>query len=43
MTRVAKVGCCGMSGSFGHESKNVETSKQIYGLSWKQKIEGQSV
>ena len=37
-TKVAKVGCCGMSGSFGHESKNVETSKQIYGLSWKQKI-----
>ena len=29
-----------MSGSFGHESKNVETSKQIYALSWKQKIEG---
>ena len=37
-TKIAKVGCCGMSGSFGHESKHVETSKQIYGLSWKQKI-----
>lgn len=37
-TKVAKVGCCGMSGSFGHESKNIEASKQIYGLSWKQKI-----
>ncbi len=37
-TKVAKVGCCGMSGSFGHESKKVEISKQVYGLSWKQKI-----
>lgn len=37
-TKVIKVGCCGMSGSFGHEKKNVETSKQIYNLSWKQKI-----
>jgi hypothetical protein len=27
-----------MSGSFGHESKNIEMSKQIYNLSWKQKI-----
>ena len=36
--KIAEVGCCGMSGSFGHESKNVETSKKIYALSWKQKI-----
>lgn len=27
-------GCCGMSGTYGHEAKNVETSKQIYQLSW---------
>ena len=38
-TKVAKVGCCGMSGSFGHESKNVGMSKQIYNLSWKWKID----
>lgn len=34
-----KVGCCGMSGSFGHEVKHLETSKKIYNLSWKNKIE----
>ncbi len=28
------VGCCGMSGTFGHETTNVETSKNIYALSW---------
>ncbi|AXA34208.1 FAD-binding and (Fe-S)-binding domain-containing protein [Francisella adeliensis] len=34
-----KIGCCGMSGSFGHEVKHLEASKQIYNLSWKDKIE----
>jgi len=29
-----KVGCCGMAGTFGHETKNLETSKNIYQLSW---------
>ncbi|MCV6587757.1 MAG: FAD-binding oxidoreductase [Marinobacterium sp.] len=33
LTPVA-VGCCGMSGTYGHESRNVETSKHIYELSW---------
>jgi Fe-S oxidoreductase len=37
-TKIANVGCCGMSGSFGHESKHVDDSKQIYNLSWKDKI-----
>ena len=27
-------GCCGMSGTYGHEAKNVATSKHIYQLSW---------
>ena len=27
-------GCCGMSGTYGHESVNVETSKRIYSQSW---------
>ncbi|WP_028299241.1 D-2-hydroxyglutarate dehydrogenase YdiJ [Oceanospirillum beijerinckii] len=27
-------GCCGMSGTFGHESANVDTSKLIYSQSW---------
>lgn len=36
--KLVKTGCCGMSGSFGHEAKNIETSKRIYSLSWKTKI-----
>jgi FAD/FMN-containing dehydrogenase/Fe-S oxidoreductase len=35
---VAKVGCCGMSGSFGHEAKHLSTSKNIYNLSWRSEI-----
>jgi Fe-S oxidoreductase len=27
-------GCCGMSGTYGHESRNVETSKVIFEQSW---------
>jgi len=28
-------GCCGMSGMFGHEAENEETSQQLYDMSWK--------
>lgn len=28
------VGCCGMAGTYGHETANVDTSKKIYQLSW---------
>ena len=28
------VGCCGMAGTYGHESKNLDNSLGIYGLSW---------
>ena len=31
------LGCCGMAGTYGHETANLETSRQIYQLSW-QKI-----
>ncbi|MGH1484816.1 MAG: D-2-hydroxyglutarate dehydrogenase YdiJ [Cellvibrionaceae bacterium] len=31
---IIDVGCCGMAGTYGHETKNVETSKHIYSLSW---------
>lgn len=37
--KLAKVGCCGMSGSFGHETKHIDMSKHIYNLSWKDKIQ----
>src|SRR5690606_429601 len=36
--KVIDTGCCGMAGTYGHESNNVETSKKIYSLSWAQVI-----
>ncbi len=36
--KVIETGCCGMSGTFGHEAANVATSKKIYQLSWTQVI-----
>lgn len=33
------VGCCGMAGTFGHESDKRETSKGIYDLSWKPNLD----
>ncbi len=37
---IVPTGCCGMSGTFGHLTKQVELSEQIYGQSWKVKIDG---
>jgi FAD/FMN-containing dehydrogenase/Fe-S oxidoreductase len=31
---ITEVGCCGMAGTYGHETQNIETSKEIYSLSW---------
>ena len=33
------VGCCGMAGTYGHDAKQVENSKGIYGLSWAEPLE----
>lgn len=33
------VGCCGMAGTFGHETQHLAMSKAIYELSWQQKLE----
>lgn len=33
------VGCCGMAGTFGHETRNQENSKKLYDLSWRSVIE----
>ncbi len=32
--QVLEAGCCGMAGTYGHETQNVETSKKIYQMSW---------
>lgn len=31
---VLTAGCCGMSGTYGHETRNVDSSRKIYELSW---------
>lgn len=36
--KVIETGCCGMAGTYGHETSNLETSKKIYALSWAQVI-----
>ena len=37
-----KTGCCGMAGAFGHEVEHYQESKEIYGLSWQEKVEQHS-
>lgn len=36
---VVATGCCGMSGTYGHETRNYETSKNIYSQSWQLHVE----
>ena len=31
---IIDIGCCGMAGTYGHETQNLETSQEIYRLSW---------
>lgn len=33
------VGCCGMAGTYGHETKHAEDSKQLFNLSWKAQLD----
>ena len=35
---VEATGCCGMSGTYGHEARNQETSQVIFDQSWKRKV-----
>ncbi|MBP5979740.1 MAG: FAD-binding oxidoreductase [Halomonas sp.] len=36
---LAATGCCGMSGTYGHETRNADTSKTIYAQSWQPQVE----
>ncbi|MGO2132675.1 MAG: D-2-hydroxyglutarate dehydrogenase YdiJ [Halomonas sp.] len=36
---IVATGCCGMSGTYGHEARNIETSKTIYAQSWQPLVE----
>ncbi|MBN6063493.1 D-2-hydroxyglutarate dehydrogenase YdiJ [Aggregatibacter actinomycetemcomitans] len=40
--QVESVGCCGMAGTFGHETQHIEMSKAIYVSSWEQKLQSKS-
>ncbi|MEQ6889915.1 FAD-binding and (Fe-S)-binding domain-containing protein [Halomonas sp. CS7] len=35
-------GCCGMSGTYGHEARNLETSRTIYAQSWQPQVESEA-
>ncbi|MFY0991408.1 FAD-binding and (Fe-S)-binding domain-containing protein [Halomonas sp. C05BenzN] len=35
-------GCCGMSGTYGHEARNRETSQTIYAQSWQPVVENEA-
>ncbi|WGI25263.1 FAD-binding and (Fe-S)-binding domain-containing protein [Halomonas alkaliantarctica] len=35
-------GCCGMSGTYGHETRNAATSKTIYAQSWQPQVEAKN-
>src|SRR5690606_26467984 len=37
--QVESTGCCGMSGTYGHEARNLATSCTIYSQSWRNKVE----
>ncbi|MBV6541028.1 FAD-binding oxidoreductase [Ursidibacter maritimus] len=36
-------GCCGMAGTFGHETKHLAMSKAIYAQSWQKKLNGKDL
>ncbi|MFB0690326.1 FAD-binding and (Fe-S)-binding domain-containing protein [Agrobacterium pusense] len=37
---IADTGCCGMAGTFGHETRNRKLSEQLFALSWKPQLAG---
>ena len=37
--QVESVGCCGMAGTFGHETQHIHMSKAIYEASWEKKLQ----
>ncbi len=36
---IINVGCCGMSGTFGHEARNRATAQKLYTMSWQQHVD----
>lgn len=40
---IEATGCCGMSGTYGHEARNQEASRMIFNQSWQKKLEKEQV
>ncbi|QGM80047.1 FAD-binding and (Fe-S)-binding domain-containing protein [Otariodibacter oris] len=40
---VENTGCCGMAGTFGHETQHIVMSKAIYAQSWQVKLQGKNL
>lgn len=38
--RILASGCCGMAGTYGHETEHRATSERIYGMSWADHVDG---
>ncbi len=39
---LVNTGCCGMSGTYGHEARNLATSRTIYAQSWQPVVENEA-
>lgn len=37
------VGCCGMAGTYGHETVNIENSKALYKMSWEKQLQNRNL
>ncbi|MBV2129901.1 D-2-hydroxyglutarate dehydrogenase YdiJ [Arsukibacterium indicum] len=37
--KTVSVGCCGMAGTYGHESQNLENSKALFEMSWRAPVD----
>ncbi|MBB3167947.1 D-2-hydroxyglutarate dehydrogenase YdiJ [Simiduia aestuariiviva] len=40
---IVETGCCGMAGTYGHESRNKNNSEKLFNMSWRPALETHSV
>lgn len=41
--QLEQTGCCGMAGTYGHEQEHQTQSRQLYAMSWKNKVEREAI
>lgn len=41
--QLERTGCCGMAGTYGHESAHQQHSRQLYAMSWAEKVERDAI